>query len=136
MAKVIITRNRPFELIVDVKQPNSPTGATLPADATAKFYIIEKGVGGKAILISDMERILTDPVTPDAEPILPVDTIFKLSLTGEETALLPFELGYMEDGENYRSTCRGQITIDSPNSPDVQFADSFLPDIYVADLGV
>ena len=134
MANVIITRGRPYELLVDVKQPSSPTGATLPEDAAAKFYIIEKGIGGKAILISDMERILPATVTPAAE--LPVDTVFKLALTGEETALLPYELGYAEDGENFRATCRGQITIDSPTSPDVQFADSFVPDIYVADLGV
>jgi len=139
MANVIITRNRPYELLVDVKQPNSPTGATLPIDASAKFYIIEKGIGGKAILISEMERVLpvTIPSVPpstNAEP--PVDTVFKLALTGEETALLPFELGFAEDGSMYRPTCRGQITIDSPTSPDVNFADSFIPDIYVADLGV
>ncbi len=134
MANVIITRNRPYELLVDVKQPNSPTGATLPADAAAKFYIIEKGIGGKAILISDMVRVYPDEATPAAEE--PTDTVFKLSLTGSETALLPFELGYAEDGENFRSTCRGQITIDSPNSPEIKFADSFIPDIFVADLGV
>ncbi len=63
MANVIITRNRPYELVVDIKQPNSPTGATLPTDAVAKFYIIEKGIGGKAILISDMERIYPDEFT-------------------------------------------------------------------------
>ncbi len=131
MASVIITRGRPYELVVDIKQPNSPTGATLPVDATAKFHIIEKGIGGKSILVSDMVRIIDTPV-PDPIP----DTIFKLSLTDIETALLPFELGYAEDGENFRATCRGQITIDSPSSPDVQFADTFIQDIYVADLGI
>jgi len=131
MANVIITRNRPYELIVDVKQPNSPTGATLPIDATAQFHIIEKGIGGKSIIVSDMIRIVDTPI-PDPIP----DTIFKLSLTIQETALLPFELGYAEDGENFRATCRGQITIDSPSSLDVQFADSFIPEIFVADLGV
>ena len=134
MANVIITRNRPYELLVDVKQPNSPTGATLPLDAAAKFYIIEKGIGGKAILISDMERVYPDEVTPAAEPI--EDTVFKLALTGEETALLPFDTGFAEDGENFISTCRGQITIDSPSSPNVKYADSFIPEIFVADLGV
>ena len=134
MAKVIITRNRPYELLVDVKQPNSPTSATLPADASAKFYVIEKGIGGEAILIKDMERVYPGGASPNAEP--PADTIFKLALTGEDTALLPFELGFSEDGENFRATCRGQITIDSPSSPNVQYADSFISEIYVADLGV
>jgi len=131
MANVIITRGRPYELVVDVKQPNSPTGAVLPADATAKFHIIEKGIGGKSLLISDMVRILATPV-PDPIP----DTLFKLALTEIETALLPFELGFAEDGEHFRPTCRGQITIDSPSSPEVNYADSFIPEIYVADLGV
>ncbi len=131
MAQVIITRNRPYELLVDVKQPSSPTGAILPVDAVAKFHIIEKGIDGESILVSDMIRVLPTPV-PDP----PTDTVFKLSLTEVETALLPFELGYAEDGEHFRPTCRGQITIDSPSSPDINFADSFIPDIYVADLGV
>ena len=131
MAKVIITRGRPYELLVDIKQPNSPTGVTLPVDATAKFHIIEKGIGGKSLLVSDMTRVLDTPV-PDPIP----DTIFKLTLDDTETALLPFELGFAEDGENFRATCRGQITIDSPSSPDVNFADTFIPEIYVADLGV
>ena len=99
MANVIITRNRPYELLVDIKQPNSPTGATLPYDAAAKFYIVEKGIKGKAIIISEMTRVMpvtipSVPPTVNADP--PVDTIFKLTLTGAETALLPFELGYME----------------------------------------
>ena len=131
MANVIITRGRPYELLVDIKQPNSPTGATLPVDAIARFHIIEKGIGGKSILISTMERVLPTPVPDPLE-----DTVFKLSLAGIETATLPFELGYAEDGENFRSTCRGQITIDSPSSPEIKFADSFIPEIYVADLGV
>ena len=130
MAKIIITRGRPYEMLVDIKQPNSPTGATLPADAIAEFHIIEKGVGGKSLLVKAMTRVLPNPI-PDPIP----DTVFLLSLTNTETDLLPFELGFAEDGENFRSTCRAQITIDSPSSPDVQFADSFISDIYVADLG-
>ena len=139
MANVIITRNRPYELLVDIKQPNSPTGATLPYDAAAKFYIVEKGIKGKAIIISEMTRVMPvtiPPVPPTVNADPPVDTIFKLTLTGAETALLPFELGYMEDGEPFHATCRGQITIDSPSSPDVQFADTFIQDIYIADLGI
>ena len=132
MAKVIITRGRPFELMVDVKQPQSPTPAQLPVTATAVFHLMEKGTqAGGSILVKDMVRV------PVAEPVDGyVDTIFMVQLDATETADLPYEYGYAEDGENYRDTCRAQVAMDSPDSPNVQFADALLPNIYVSDIGL
>ncbi len=132
MAKVIITRGRPFELMVDVKQPESPTPAQLPETATAVFHLMEKGTQtGGSLIVKDMVRV------PDVEPITGyVDTIFKVQLDAIETADLPYEYGYTEDGENYKDTCRAQVAMDSPDSPNVQFADALIPNIYVSDIGL
>ncbi len=132
MAKVIITRGRPYELMVDLKQPGSPTTAQLPADATAIFYMMQKGIGCKSnILNKAMERVpLTEPVGGY------LDTMFKLVLDATETADLPCDVGYAEDGENFKDTCRGHIAIDSPSSPDITYADALIPSIYIADIGL
>ncbi len=131
MAKVIITRGRPYDLLVDMKQPSSPVGAELPATATAKFYLMDKTTGGKIILTKDMERILGIGIPED-----PVDTVFKLSLTDVETLGLPYDTGFAEDGLLYVDTCRGHIAIDSPDSLELNHADTVMPSIYVADLGI
>jgi len=132
--KVIITRNRPYDLIVDVKQPQSPTLAELPLDAVANFIIIDKS-SNKALINKEMIRIDTDPSDPLNDP---EEARFRLDLTAEETALLPYEVEYAEDGSRFRDTCRGHIAIDSPSSgpSEIKYADVLIPSIYVADIGL
>ena len=131
MAKVIITRGRPYELMVDLKQPSSPTAAQLPGDATAVFYLMEKGGNCTQLLAVPMERVpLSQPVGGY------VDTIFKVNLDSTETTGLPCDTGYAEDGEQFKDTCRAHIAIDSPTSPDINFADALIPSVYIADIGL
>jgi len=134
MAKVIITRNRPYDLTIDIKQPDSPTSAELPVDAIATFYIIDKSQN-KALLSKEMTRLDIDPSDPNNDPNT---AIFRLDLTAAETAELPYEFEYAEDGTKPRDTCRGHIAIDSPSSTgvEIKYADALIPSIYIADLGI
>ncbi len=131
MAKVIITRGRPYELMVDLKQPGSPTVAQLPSDATATFYLIEKGGECTQLLNEVMTRV------PSVEPVGGyLDTIFKVNLDATQTTGLPCDIGYAEDGEQFKDTCRAHIAIDSPSSPDIKFADALIPSVHIADIGL
>ena len=131
MAKVIITRGRPYELMVDLKQPASPTAAQLPSDAIATFYLIQKGGDCTQLINKTMSRI------PATEPIEGYnDTIFKVNLDATETEDLPCDIGYAEDGEEFKDTCRAHVAIDSPSSPDINFADALIPSVYIADIGL
>ena len=131
--RITITRNRPYDLIVNIKQPQSTTIAELPTDAIAKFYIISKA-DNKLLIEKQMTRLDTDPTDPDNDP---AEARFRLDLTPEDTAVLPYEIEYAEDGAKFRDTCRGHITVDSPSSTNeqVKYADAIIPHIYVADLG-
>ena len=128
--RMTITRGRPYEALINIKQPNSPTSAILPDGATADFSIISKK-DGALLLTSSMVRDFGT-----GTPAAPVDTVFKLTLTDVETATLPFEIGYPEDGGEFIDTCRGHIAVKSVASPDIQNADVFIPKIYVADIGL
>ena len=134
MAKIVITRNRPYDLTVDIKQPDSPTSAELPVDAIATFYLIDKE-SNTAILSKEMIRQDIDPSDPNNDPNT---AVFRLDLTTDETANLPYEFGYAEDGAKPRDTCRGHIAIDSPSSTgtEIKYADALIPSIYIADLGI
>lgn len=134
MADIIITKGRPYELVFEMKAPNSPTEEILPDDAVAIMHIISKEKLGTSVIVKEMTRVpeLPDPVDGYT------DSKFKLELDATETSLLPFEFGYVEDDKRFRDTCRGHIAIDSPNSPDdkPKHADALISSIYVADLGL
>ena len=131
--RITITRNRPYDLVVNIKQPQSTTIAELPVDAVATFYIISKS-DNKLLVKKQMTRLDTDPDDPLNEP---TEARFRLDLTAEDTAALPYEIEYAEDGTKFRDTCRGHITVDSPSSANdqIKYADAIIPHIYVADLG-
>jgi hypothetical protein len=134
MAKVIITRNRPYDLTVDIKQPDSPTSAELPIDAVATFYVIDKDTN-TALITKEMTRLDTDPSDPENDPN---SSRFRVDLTAEETALLPYEFEYKEDGMKPRDVCRAHITVDNPNATgeEIKYADALIPSVYVTDLGI
>ena len=125
MAKIIITKGRPYELSVTIKAPSQIVPLELTDTAEAVFYIIDKDKGDQ-ILSVDMTRIL------------PLENgEFLASLDIDQTILLPSELYSMEDGGLFKSTCRGHIAVtDTANTkPEFHHLDSLIPDIYVADLG-
>ena len=134
MAKVIITRNRPYDLTIDVKQPNSLTSAELPVDAIATFYLIEKATN-TAVITKQMTRVDTTPGDPTNDP---ETAVFRLDLTADETSLLKYEFGFDEDGAKPRDTHRGHIAIDNVNATgdQIKYADALIPSIYISDIGV
>lgn len=122
MAKILITRNRPYSMEITIKEPFSLTPITLdPADVVT-MHIKEKGKRG-ALLVSKELTHNADPSTGK----------FVLSLTALETKLLVAEIGFAEDSEPWRATCKGHISIDTAVA---NVGDVIIPDIYVADIGI
>ena len=125
MAKITITKGKPYDLSVIVKQPGSLNPADLTDTATATFYFVEKA-NNQRLLEKQMTRIG-----------MPEDAKFLLELTEIETAIFPSRYSLDEDGTIATDTCRGHIHIeDTANAiPDLRHADILIGSIYIADLG-
>ena len=134
MDKIIITKNRPYDLTVNVKQPSSPTPAELPVDAIGTFYIIDKR-SNKAVISKQMTRLDVDPSDPSNDP---ETALFRLELTADETDVLETEYLYAEDNSLPNDLYRGHITIDniSATGSEIKYADVLIASIYVVDLGI
>ena len=134
MEKIIITRKRPYDLTVVIKQPSSPTQAELPVDAVATFYIIDKNTN-EAVINKEMVRLDIAPLDPTNDPLT---ALFRLELTAVETELLKTEYLYAEDGKKANDLYRGHITVDndSATGSEIKYADALIDSIYVVDLGI
>ena len=134
MEKIIITKNRPYDLTVVIKQPSSPTQAELPVDAVGTFYIIDKDTN-EAAVVKEMVRLDIDPLDPGNDP---ATALFRLELTAAETAILRSEYLYAEDGKKANDLYRGHITVDnnSATGSEIKYADALIDSIYVVDLGI
>lgn len=121
MAKMIIVRGKEYNVKFIVKQAGASVPMVLDPLDTAEIYINKKDIDN---------TLLINKTLTQGDPDLGE---FILELTPEETALLPFENKFAEDGSRWASTCRGHIstvTVESGNG------EILIPDIYVADVGL
>jgi len=128
MARITITRGVPYDLTIVIKQPENSVPGELTDTAVATLYIMSKGNG-------ENNQLLNLPMVQIGDPI---DGKFQANLTAQDTILLPFELGFEEDGELFRDTCRGAVTIEDINNtnPGLKHINANLPNIYVSDIGL
>ena len=125
MAKITITKGKPYYLAVVIKQPGSLNPADLTTTAIATFFIISKDDNKK-----EVEKLMTRLGNLE-------DAKFLLELDETETSLLPSNIILPEDGSIADDTCRGHIHIEDTANPlaELRHIDVILPKIYVTDLG-
>ena len=126
MARITITRGRPYDLTVVVKGPDTTNPHEMTPTATAIFYIIDK---------NDNKQILNKPMTREGEDI---DGKFLVQLTEEDTLKLPFDTTYREDNSEPADMCRSHVAVTDENhtNPAMHHLDVLIPSVYVADIGL
>ena len=125
MSRIVITKGRPYDLAITIKQPGSLNIASLTDTAEGVFYFIDKQ-DNKMLLTINMTRIgMAD------------EGKFLLEMTADETNILPSRYSLGEDGMLPMDTCRGHIGITDINNPlpELRNVDVIIPSIYVANLG-
>jgi hypothetical protein len=125
MAKIQITKNRPYELVVVVKQPGSLTPLEMSPNATAKFYLVEKSSNVK-LIEKNMERY------GQLE-----EGKFIVKLTETDTVALPVEYGITEDGGSFIDNCRAHVAITDTDAvlDENQHIDIIIESVTIVDMG-
>lgn len=122
--KFKIVKGREFQCMFTIKQPNSPDPVELIVGDVGTFTLSTYGVDPE-ILISNAELSLG--TTEDNAN----GRVF-LILTEDETADLPSDVEFGEDGFPLHPTCKGLIDITSASTGKIYAS---IPKIYVEDIG-
>ncbi len=118
--KFIIPKGQPFEAYLIIKSENSPTGEPLDPSAVGTFTI------SKAY--EDMCQIVTIPLTV----VNAANGKVKLSMTAQETDLLPYEIQFKEDGSKPLQTCKAMIKMPILSG---EIITAYLYSVYVYNAG-
>ena len=120
--KFIINKGQPFEAIVSVKKNGSPTPAVIVSVGNFIISGIEpNSIDERCIYITSQLTV------EDAQ-----NGKVKISLTSDETSLLPVLEGCREDGSRGLQTCKGVMDITTEDAGRF-FAN--IPEIYVEGTG-
>ena len=123
MAKFKIVKGREFKCTFIIKEPGSPDPVELVLGDTGTFTISTYGPGPEILLNAPLE-LGTDTDNANGKVFL--------SLTAEETAILPSDIQFGEDGFPSHPTCQGLIDITSAATGKIY---AQVPKIYVVDIG-
>ena len=149
MARITLTRNRPYKLSITVKEPGGLTPLEMNPYDDVWMHFKEKKRNGKLILskqLSPVEKDCQGPTPIDVSsnsgispqyviPVCYADGEWILKLDACETKLFEIKEGFNEDGRPYLSGVRAQLSIDFIDH-ELEFADVMIDDIYVSDIGL
>jgi len=121
MSKFIIPKGQSFEATIVIKSKGSPTGEPLNPTDVGEFIISEA--------YGNMCQLLTIPlVVSDAD-----NGKVSLTMTAEETALLPYDIGNKEDGSKPMQTCKAMVKMPILSGETVT---GYIYSVYVYSTGV
>ena len=123
MAKFKIVKGREFKCTFIIKEPGSPDPVELVVGDTGIFTMSTYGPGPKVILNSTL-ALGTDEDNANGKVFL--------ALTAEETADLPSDVQFGEDGFPLHPTCQALLDITSAATGKIY---AQVPKIYVVDIG-
>ncbi len=123
MAKFKIVKGREFKCTFIIKEPTSPDPVELVIGDTGSFIMSTYGPGPSILLEVNMALgTLTDNAN---------GKMF-LTLTAEQTAILPADVEFGEDGFPIHPTCQALLDITSAVTGKIY---AQVPKIYVVDIG-
>ncbi len=123
MAKFKLVKGREFKCTFIIKQPGSPDPVELVPGDTGFFTLSTYGPGPKVLLNSTL-ALGTEEDNANGKVFL--------TLTAEETANLPSDIQFGEDGFPSHPTCQALLDITSASTGKIY---AQVPKIYVVDIG-
>jgi len=123
MAKFKIVKGREFKCTFIVKEPTSPDPVELVVGDSGTFTLSTYGPGPKVLLNSTL-ALGTEEDNANGKVFL--------TLTAEETANLPSDVQFGEDGFPLHPTCQALLDITSAVTGKIY---AQVPQIYVVDIG-
>ncbi len=123
MAKFKIVKGREFKCTFIIKEPTSPDPVELVAGDTGSFVLSTYGPSPEVLL-----EVYMALGTPEDS----ANGKMFLNLTAEETADLPSDVQFGEDGFPLHPTCQALLDITSAVTGKIY---AQVPQIYVVDIG-
>ncbi len=123
MAKFKIVKGREFKCTFIVKEPTSPDPVELVVGDSGTFTLSTYGPGPEVLLNSTL-ALGTEEDNANGKVFL--------TLTAEETADLPSDVQFGEDGFPLHPTCQALLDITSAVTGKIY---AQVPQIYVVDIG-
>ena len=123
MAKFTIVKGRTFTCTFIIKEPGSPDPVELDTGDTGTFTMSTIGAG-PTVLLTQAMTLGTSEDNSNGKMFL--------SLTAEQTALLPSDIEFGEDGFPLHATCQALLDITTSSTGKIY---ARVPQIYVVYVG-
>lgn len=117
MARFEITEGKPFNTTFVIKENGTTTPIELSGSETGEFVLSTIG--------EVPQKVLTKSLTLGEL----LNGEFKLSLTSDDTTGLNYEVGFKEDGANFKATYRANISFFKGNGEVLAIAQ--IPQVFI-----
>lgn len=125
MGKMIIIQGREYKCKFVIKGTGSLLGIELEPEDSGTITLSTIGASPE-VLINNIPLLLGDALSRENGEMF-------MELTAEQTALLPFDNEFGEDGFPVAATVKGLLDVDTVAEGKIY---AHIPQIYVEDLGV